>query len=107
RAEAERSACSCTAAPREDSDMPTPTYSFPYPAPGDPPNGPVQLEELALAVEEEVARIDNELAGDSWTTLTGGGGSGWDYDDNAYRKRDGVVTARLGTQREGDATAPG
>lgn len=87
--------------------MPTPTYSFPYPAPGDPPNGPVQLEELALAVEEEVARIDNELAGDSWQALTGGGGSGWDYDENAYRKRAGVVTVQIDTQRSGGDTSPG
>jgi hypothetical protein len=35
----------------------TPVYGFPYPEPVDAADGPFALEELALAVEAEVARI--------------------------------------------------
>jgi hypothetical protein len=36
----------------------TPIYGIPYPALSDPPNGPSQMQALALEVEVELARID-------------------------------------------------
>lgn len=36
----------------------TPIYGIPYPALSDPPNGPSQMQALALEVETELARID-------------------------------------------------
>ena len=39
----------------------TPTYNFPYPSLSDPPNGPAQIGALALAVEDELERIDNAI----------------------------------------------
>jgi hypothetical protein len=39
----------------------TPIYGLPYPSLSDPPHGPDQLEALALGVEDELFRIDNEL----------------------------------------------
>jgi len=39
----------------------TPTYNFPYPALSDSPNGPAQIGALALAVEDELERIDNAI----------------------------------------------
>lgn len=39
----------------------TPTYNFPYPALSDSPNGPSQIGALAVAVEDELERIDNAI----------------------------------------------
>jgi hypothetical protein len=39
----------------------TPVYNFPYPALSDSPNGPAQFSALALAVEDELERIDNAI----------------------------------------------
>jgi len=86
--------------------VPTATYGFPFPAPADPPNGPVQFEELAKSVEDEIVRIDNELAGSSWTALAGGEGGGWDHNSD-YRKRAGVVTVQVDVQRTGADTSVG
>lgn len=36
----------------------TPVYGIPYPALSDPPNGPSQMQALALEVEAELQRID-------------------------------------------------
>lgn len=36
----------------------TPIYGIPYPALSDPPNGPSQMQALALEVENEIARVD-------------------------------------------------
>ena len=36
----------------------TSTYGFPYPSPGDAPDGPTQMGNLANAVEDEMARVD-------------------------------------------------
>lgn len=40
----------------------TPVYSFPTPAPGEPPDVPVDMQDLADAVETEVARIDVDVS---------------------------------------------
>lgn len=39
----------------------TPTYGFPFPENTDPPDGPAQFEALALAVEGELERIDDDI----------------------------------------------
>lgn len=75
----------------------TPVYGIPYPESTDPPNGPSQMQALALEVEAELARIDARAntapvvrkytAGATWTKpaastgflgvwarVTGGGG---------------------------------
>mgnify|MGYP001563711208 CR=1 FL=1 len=36
----------------------TPTYNFPYPELGDSPNGPVQIQALAQAVEDQLEVTD-------------------------------------------------
>lgn len=40
----------------------TPVYGIPYPALGDSPNGPSQMQALALEVEAELVRIDAAIA---------------------------------------------
>lgn len=40
----------------------TPVYGIPYPVLGDSPNGPSQMQALALEVETELVRIDNAVA---------------------------------------------
>lgn len=40
----------------------TPIYGLPYPSLSDPPDGPAQIGALAQAVEDELNRIDGELA---------------------------------------------
>lgn len=43
--------------------MPTTVlYNFPYPALSDAPNGPVQIQALAQAVENKISTIDNSIA---------------------------------------------
>lgn len=39
----------------------TPVYAFPYPSLSDPPNGSVQLQALAEALEDEIIRVDNDV----------------------------------------------
>lgn len=40
----------------------TPTYALPYPEASDPPNGPSQIQALALALEAKIALIDAAVA---------------------------------------------
>lgn len=40
----------------------TPVYGIPYPVLGDSPNGPTQMQALALEVETELVRIDAAIA---------------------------------------------
>jgi hypothetical protein len=40
----------------------TPTYGIPYPEATDPPNGPAQMQALALEVEAEITRVDTTAA---------------------------------------------
>jgi hypothetical protein len=40
----------------------TPVYGIPYPVLGDSPNGPTQMQALALEVETELIRIDAAIA---------------------------------------------
>ena len=40
----------------------TPVYAIPYPVLGDAPNGPSQMQALALEVETELVRIDAAIA---------------------------------------------
>lgn len=49
----------------------TPIYGIPYPVLGDAPNGPAQLQALALEVENELVRVDAAAAtlGGRVTTL--------------------------------------
>lgn len=48
----------------------TPVYGIPYPSLSDPPNGPAQMQALALEVENELTRVDSRIATDS-TLLAG------------------------------------
>lgn len=48
----------------------TPTYGIPYPSLSDPPNGPAQMQALALEVETEITRVDARIATDE-TLLAG------------------------------------
>lgn len=41
----------------------TPTYNLPYPELSDAPNAPEQMQALAEAVEAEIDRVDDDLAG--------------------------------------------
>jgi hypothetical protein len=41
----------------------TPIYSLPYQSLSDPPNGAGLGEDLALAVEDELSRLDGDVAG--------------------------------------------
>lgn len=40
----------------------TPVYGIPYPVAGDAPNGPTQMQALALEVETELVRVDAAIA---------------------------------------------
>lgn len=40
----------------------TPTYAIPYPESTDAPNGPAQMQALALEVEAEIARVDGLIS---------------------------------------------
>ena len=40
----------------------TPTYAFPYPALSDSPNGPVEIQALALALETKIILMDAAVA---------------------------------------------
>lgn len=40
----------------------TPVYGWPFPALNDPPNAPGQVQSLALAVESDLARVEDDLA---------------------------------------------
>lgn len=48
----------------------TPTYGIPYPSLSDSPNGPAQMQALALEVENEITRVDARIATDE-TLLAG------------------------------------
>lgn len=39
----------------------TPNYALRYPSPGDTPDGPAQIEDLATDVDDEILRIDGDI----------------------------------------------
>lgn len=47
----------------------TPNYALPYPALSEMPNIPQDIQDLALAVDSEIARVDGDVAY-GWTTYT-------------------------------------
>lgn len=59
----------------------TPIYGFPTPEPGDPPNVPLDMQDLAESIENELVRVDNDIqnvadmaadAARGWRPITNG-----------------------------------